>query len=329
MCLAHIAFAQTKTPGTKPKPPAAPAADAGSSSGGALTITPEAAAARGIAAYDAGQYDQCAEQLGTLLKDPAQAGELSPRTREQAHVYRSACLIAQGNLKEADDEFRVVIRANPQMAVPSAIVFPQAVIERFVIVRTTLFEEIRRAEEERIVKERAESARARKAAEEERARVARLEKLAGEETIVARNHRWLAFVPFGVGQFQNRDVFLGGVFLASETLLLGTAVTATLIELRLNSQAQGGHGFTDPVQIDQLNRNLDAANQVALYSLAGFVTVAALGIVEANLSFEPEFRLGTRPRSASPPAPKSARARIQPFAGPLPGGGAAGIGGVF
>lgn len=311
---------------TKTKAGATPA-PADKTDGGALTLTPEASAARGIAFYDAGQYDQCAEQLGTLLGDATQSTELSPRTREQASVYRAACLIAQGKLKDADDVFRIVIRANPQMAVPSTIVFPQAVIERFVIVRTTLFEEIRRGEEERIKKEREAVARAKLEAEAERTRVAGLEKLAAEETVVTQNHRWLAWVPFGVGQFQNRQPVLGAVFLTSEVLLLGTAVTSAMIQLHLNSVAKGGRGFTDEAQIDQLNENLRTANTVGLYTTGGFIAVAALGVIQANLAFVPEFPLGVRPRGTR--QPPRASAVIAPYATPLEGGAAAGVFGRF
>lgn len=303
------ALAQEKGPGdpprsggtgaSRPKAGTPPAAAPKPSSDGALALTPEAAAARGMAFYDAGQYDQCADQLGALLADSVQAADLTPRSREQAYVYRAACLIAQGKLKEADDAFRTVIRENPQMSVPSTVVFPQAVIERFVIVRTTLFEEIRHAEEERVKREREAAAQTRKRAEAERARVAQLEKLAAEETVVAQNHRWLAYVPFGVGQFQNRAPVLGAVFLSSEIILVGTAVTSALIELHLNSQARGGSGFTDQGQIDQLNQNLRTANQVGLYATGGFVLVAAAGVLQANLAFVPEYPIGVRPRGAA------------------------------
>lgn len=305
----------------RPKPAAAPGG-----ADGALALTPEAAAARGMAFYDAGQYDQCAEQLGVLLSEPAQVAELTQRSREQASVYRAACLIAQGKLKEADDEFRTVIRANPQMAVPSTIVFPQAVIERFVIVRTTLFEEIRRAEEERAKKERDAADQARRRAEAERARIARLEKLSAEETVVAENHRWLAFVPFGVGQFQNRQPVLGAVFLSTEVLLVGTAVTSALIELHLNSQARGGSGFTDQGQINQLNDSLRAANRVGLYATGGFLLVAAGGILQANLAFVPEYPLGVRPRGGTRP-PRTGG--LLPLAAPVPGGATLGVSGTF
>ena len=45
--------------------------------------------------YEAGQYAQCAEAFAGLLGSE-RSSTLSPRTKEQASVYRAACLIALG-----------------------------------------------------------------------------------------------------------------------------------------------------------------------------------------------------------------------------------------
>ena len=50
-------------------------------------------------------------------------------------------------------------------------------------------------------------------------RLALLEELAGTETVVERHSRWLALVPFGVGQFQNGQTADGWLFLVGEGLL--------------------------------------------------------------------------------------------------------------
>jgi hypothetical protein len=210
------------------------------------------------------------------------------------------------------------------MEVPSAILFPPAVIERFIVVRTTLLEEIRRAEEDRVYRQREAAFEARRRAEAERARVARLEKLAAEETIIAKNRRWVAWVPFGVGQIQNRDYGLGATFLAGEVLLMGTAIAATSIELSLISQANGGAGIADPTQ---LNASLKTARVVSLAATGALLVVAAGGVLEANLAFVPEFSDGVRPR----PRPRTVAngATVAPFAGPIAGGGELGLAGRF
>jgi hypothetical protein len=288
-------------------------------------LQPEAALARASAFYEAGQYAQCAEAFRVLLGDPTASSALAPRSREQASVYRAACLIAQGKGAAADDVFRLAIRETPQMVVPSAILFPPAVIERFIVVRTTLLEEIRRAEEDRAYRQREAAFEARRRAEAETARVARLERLASQETIVAKNRRWVASVPFGIGQFQNRDYGLGATFLLGEALLLGTAITATSIELSLISQAKGGAGITDPTR---LNASIKTASVVSLAATGALLVVAAGGILEANLAFVPEFSDGVRLRPR--PGSRAGRAPgVVPLAGPVPGGAEIGVAGRF
>ncbi len=309
----------THPPGsTRPapsSPSSAPRADTG--------LSPEAALARATAFYEAGQYAQCADAFAALLDDPGASSTLAPRAREQASVYRAACLIAVGQTDAADEVFREAIRQNPQMATPNAIVFPQAVIERFVVVRTTLLEEIRRSEEERAYRQREAAFQARRKAEAERARVQRLEKLADQETIIVKNRRWLASVPFGIGQLQNREYALGTAFLVTELMLVGTAVTAVSIELSLNSQAKGGVAIQGDVR--QLNQNLRTAREVSLIATGAFLVVAGGGIVQANLAFVPEFRDGTRRRVRTRQTPGISGIS----AVPIVGGAALGLVGRF
>jgi hypothetical protein len=332
--VARSAVAQAQTSSSTATSPAAPGVP--SRSGGAdrpakpapdARLTPEAAFTRAAAFYESGQYVQCADAFAALLDDEALAGGLAFRAREQARVYRGACLIAQGKTTAADEQFRAAIRESPQMAPPNAIVFPQPVIDRFIAVQSALFQEIKRSEEERAEREREAAARARNRARAERDRVLRLERLAAEETIVVKNRRFMACVPFGTGQFQNRDYVLGSIFLASEALLLGTAVTAVSIELSLNSQANGGSNLLQLDQVAALNQNIHTANTVALVATGGLILVAAGGILEANLSFVPEFSDGVRPRKK--PRTSSALRALTPTIGPATRGALLGVMGRF
>jgi hypothetical protein len=159
-----------------------------------------------------------------------------------------------------------------------------------------------------------------------------LEELASEETIVSHNKRWVASIPFGVGQFQNRDYVLGTVFLTAETLLLATAITSTALQLHYNSQANGGAGFTRDTPVDALNRNLETAQIVTLSATGALILVAAGGIVEAHLAFVPEFRDGTRPRrlpSLNQSMSTLHGLSIEPSLAPTRGGALFGVGGRF
>jgi tetratricopeptide (TPR) repeat protein len=291
-------------------------------------LSPDAQLARAAAYYEAGQYAQCTDAFAGMLDDPEKVRALSPRSRDQAQVYDAACLIAIGKTDAANERFRSAIRENPQMAVPSAVVFPPAVIERFVVVRSELMEEIRRSEQERIARERAAAEEARKRAEAERRRVVMLEKLASEETLITRNRRWVASVPFGVGQFQNRHYTLGAIFLASETLLLATAITATSLELANVSEAQGGSGLTDP-EAERVTKNIETAQIVSIGATGALLLVVAGGIVQANLAFVPEFRDGTRPRKIPKLNSSAHSLSVKPLVAPSAGGAAIGVTGAF
>lgn len=47
--------------------------------------------------------------------------------------------------------------------------------------------------------------------------------------------RWIAALPFGVGQFQNRDVGLGSFFASSEALMGATSIVTAAVEMKLGS----------------------------------------------------------------------------------------------
>jgi hypothetical protein len=267
-------------------------------------MSAEARLVRGMAFYDAGQFSECIQAFGELLNDLG-PGELDARQIERARVYFGACLIADDQPARADEQFRAAIRQNPQMAIPSTVVFPQAVVDRFILVRAALLDEIRRATREEARQATLAAERVRQRANEQKRHMEELERLARQERVVVRNERWMAWVPFGVGQFQNRDYALGGFFLATETAMLATAVTSVAIELSLMSQAgrveTGGAVQTSDSATASLNRNLSAAHVVSLAALGGLVVTAAVGVIEANVSFVPEFDGGRRRR---PPGKK-------------------------
>jgi len=64
-----------------------------------------------------------------------------------------------------------------------------------------------------------------------------------------------------------------------------------------------------------------------LWGTIGFLTVASVGILEAQISFVPEVKLGDRPRALPPPPP--AEPRISPIIAPTTSGAFVGIVGTF
>lgn len=285
----------------KPNPSEAPAgapARQSSSAQGAGELDASAALERARIYYESARYAECVQAFSRLLE---RAGRLQPKERGTARVYLAACLIASGRTEEARQQFRLAILEDRLLEAPDPVVFPPAVVDVYVQVRTSLMEDLERQQEEELQRSR-QAAEARQRAEQrERWRVAELERLAAQETLVRRNDRWMAWVPFGLGQFQNQDNALGWVFLSVESALAVTALTATSIELGLHSQAEGGRA---PLNSQDLTDKVRAARRVGTAAWVSLAGVAALGILEANLSYRTEVEIGQR-RRALPDALRS------------------------
>ncbi len=306
--------------------PAARAQTAPTDAGGGEQVSDEAELARVTSLYEAGQYAECVKQLGSLL-DPKSRDHLTdPSIVETARVYYAACLIGSGHADKADEPLREAIRDNPQMRPPDSLVFPTEVVDHFIKVRESLLNEIRKSEEERIKRAQQEAQKQHAAERDRQRRIDRLKQLASEEQVTVENRRWVAAIPFGVGQFQNRDTGLGWAFLSSEVVLGGTWLSATVLHSYYASQAgDAGKSAT-------LTARDDNAYAVLFVSGWAFVGVAAIGVLQSELAFVPEFH-ETKKR----PLPKelesaSRRARtlhILPSAAPTPGGMAFGVTGTF
>jgi hypothetical protein len=282
------------TPHGQPPPVAAPAPP---SSTGELDAS--AALERARLYYESARYVPCVDAFTRLLE---RAAQLPPKARGTARVYLAACLIASGRTEEARQQFRQAILEDRQLQPPDPVVFPPTVVDVFVQVRSSLMEALERQQEEELERGRKEVEARARAEQRERWRVAELERLAALETVVRRNERWMAWVPFGVGQFQNQDNTLGWIFLSSEAALSITAITATSIELGLHSQAEGGRA---PLDSADLTSKVRAARQVGTAAWVTLVAVAAAGILEANLSYRGEIEVGQRRRAL----PDALRAR--------------------
>ena len=281
--------------------------------------------ARVVSLYDAGKYGDCADSLRRLLSSNESTHPLhDPDVLESARIYHAACLIGSGQNQQADEPLRAAIRQNPQMKPPDSLVFPPQVIDRFLRVRETMFDVIRKAEDERVKRAQELAAQQEARARKERLRVAGLERLAQQETVITPKTRWLALVPFGVGQFQNGEKSLGYVFLTSEILLAASTLTTLGVETHLvlaTSRAD------KPDQ--SINGRLTDWKTALYYSSYAWLGVTAIGIIEAQLSFVPEQRQ-VRKRPLPPELrPETSSLRLAPSAIPVPGGAVFGLSGRF
>jgi len=300
------------------------AAPNGPTAGESPRLNDKAELARVVSLYDAGKYADCASSLHHLLSADGGHPLHELDVIESARIYHAACLIGSGQNELADEPLRAAISQNPQMRPPDSLVFPPQVIDRFLRVRETMFDVIRKAEDERVKRAQELAAQQELRVRKERARVVGLERLAQQETVITPRTRWLGLVPFGVGQFQNQDKPLGFVFLTSELLLAATTLTSLGVQTHLvlaTSQVDNPDASNDS-RIRDWNTALD----ISAYAWLG---VSLLGILEAQLSFKPEERQ-VRKRDLPPELrPETSFVRVVPNAAPVPGGAVLGVSGRF
>ena len=272
---------------------------------------------RAKSSYDAGRYAEGVERFRDLLSPTAPNTLRDPTAIERARAYYAACLIALGRTEEADAEIEKIIRNNPTYS-PDPVAFPSKVVDRFIEIKSRLKGEIEAAFRARAAAEAAAKA---KIERQQREYIETLQQLARTETVVTKNSRWVAMVPFGAGQFQNGQETLGYTFLIAESLLGVASVTTNIIHQSLIADyASEPAGSVDH---PSFMSKLDTAYKVNVYTTGALALVALSGILHAQLTFVPEFR-ETRVRPLPPPPPT-----LMPKVGGGPSGFFLGLSGRF
>jgi hypothetical protein len=275
-------------PGSAPRASAAPAAEHAPPVE-QERLSDEAELARIVGLVDAAKYEECAARLAHLLDPKSPHPLVQPQIIETARIYDATCLMGLGKDEQADEPLRAAIRKNPQMRPPDSLVFPARVVDRFLKVREQLFGELRASEQKAIERARQEAAEKQKRDNEQWEYFITLERIARQEVVIEKNSRFVALVPFGVGQFQNGNKPLGWTLLGAETALAATALTSLGVFSRLNSQAASLVAQTEQVST-RVNARLENWHLTLTLSTYAFLAVAALGVVEAEASFVPEVR---------------------------------------
>lgn len=101
------------------------------------------------------------------------------------------------------------------------------------------------------------------------------------EVVRQENSRWIAALPFGIGQFQNRDTALGTMFLVSEVALTLASITTFIIWSSLVDERPA------PSELNRA-RSIESGLRIANWATTGgALLLGAAGIVEAQLRFTP------------------------------------------
>lgn len=270
------------------------------------------------ASYLAQKYDDAESRLRAML-DPKTGTLHDPTLITTARMYLSAVLLAKHKPDEAEAVIERLLLDDPQYE-PDPLSFPTDLIDLFIDVRARARETLNREAARKARFEAELKAHEEELKRREAARIAMLERMVNDETVTTVHSRWLALVPFGVGQFQNGKPTLGWVFLTLESaLLLGAGITIPIYLSDLQSRSEAyrkGEDF-------QAQEYIDRAYGVFYTNLAlngAFAATAIVGIVEAQLNYLPsvvEMRRRTIP--AMPPV-------TTPLVSPSPDGHGAIVG---
>jgi hypothetical protein len=156
---------------------------------------------------------------------------------------------------------------------------------------------------------RAREARDRQAREEERRRleeelarrkVVYLDRTKVVERVVDRRTRWPLYVPFGYGQFDNRQRGKGWFFLSTETAFLAGLVTTGSVYFAGQKHWQSDDRTT-----------IRALHWTSVALSVALVGVVVWGIVDALKHAPPRDTVTTRDLAPPPPAPPPVRASLR------------------
>lgn len=288
--------------------------------------------------FYAGQYEDVARRAVILLdtsNPPCATAEGAPTAPQTCHladavlIERSrelqvVALVALKRQADADAVMEKMLRQNPAYS-PEPGSLPPAVVERLREIKARLQKELEDLARKKADDQRARLLQSQKASEEERRWLAELTALAGKETVIEKRSRLVAFVPFGVGQFQNGDTALGALFMASQTAAAGTSIVfgamhAFYAAVDPSSKDENGRPVIPPALTEQV-RVAALGNQI---SFGVWAALAAAGIIQANVAFVPEVKT-TRDR----PVPKRPPTVVAPTVAAAGDGVCLGVVGTF
>jgi hypothetical protein len=198
----------------------------------------------------------------------------------ESRKYYAASLLFVGANEEARLQFRLLLQQEPDYAL-DPLAFPTDVVALFESVKGSMRKELDRRREAELQEERAAAQQAEAARLKRRENLARLRGLAEERTIEVRNSRWLATVPFGVGQFQNGQRGLGVALAMAETFAAVTSVVTYFGHQGMVGESATASNSSD---LEQRERIWRAANWA---SFGTFAVLAIAGIVDAHVRYVP------------------------------------------
>jgi hypothetical protein len=267
------------------------------------TSSPSVEYARGVVAFERGEYGRVIELLRPLLYP-------EPRLQSEGQIASAHRMLGVAHLFErqndqATQEFRKLLQLRPSYRM-DALIDPPLVVD--------FFNGVLKQQEAEL----AELGRMREEADADERRRRGTDR--NGPTIVERrflrNSLALAFLPFGVGQFQNGQRKKGWVFLGSEAVLAGVSMAAFTTNFALygfrpvirceeaDPTARGG-GCSPGYRPGPDQARSQLLLKVQLVSGALFFAAAIWGITDAILHYQPEVELTPSDKSGRDPSPRA------------------------
>jgi tetratricopeptide (TPR) repeat protein len=230
--------------------------------------------------YEAQRYAEALSAFRDLI------GRSPPRLTDRLLVlesrkYFAASALFVGDELLAREQFRQLLVDEPNYEL-DPLAFPTEVLSLFEAVRAELLsaqeaERRQRQEElERALREKRDAERLR------RQNLARLTDMAGESELRAENSRWLASVPFGVGQFQNGHDGLGVALAMSQGIAAVTSVVTFIGHQRLRNERPS------PAELEGIREAEATWRRTNIASFTVLAGLALIGIIDAHVRFVPE-----------------------------------------
>lgn len=237
--------------------------------------------------YDRQNYAKAARAFESLVGGAVPRAR-NPVVRLESRKYLGATYLFLGRDDDAREQFRRLLEEDPEYDI-DPVAFPEAVVQTFQEVQAEVAEE--RAAKEALESARLERERAGEVEEliRRQQRIEALEKMASTEVIEKRNSRWIAALPFGIGQFQNENKRLGIMFAVTESAFLVASIATFVGHNSLRDENPA------PDELDRarrVERALRIGNWVSVGALLSFYVA---GVVEAQVRFRPVIR-EERPR---------------------------------
>jgi hypothetical protein len=267
---------------------------------------PEEALERGRVAYERGAYREALEIVRPLLYPSIELA--SEEAVIDAHRLLALAHLFNKQEPEAEEEVKALLALRPTYELDPVVDPPVAV--RF-------FQNVRARQDARLAELKRREAEERAAREREAA-----ERRKAQATFFERgyrvNSRLVAALPFGIGQFQNGNRYLGIFFATTQAL-------AAALSIGCWAGIEAKWGNTPVPKSDTAAAN--AVQNTQLAAGAVFWGLYLAGLIDAEVRFKP--RVDVEEREVPGTKPKRMKVSVVPSILIAPGLYGLGAGGVF